>query len=56
MTKEKFNELLHRLRKGDCAALEPIYNEYYHNMVVVAFYVLHNESDAEDAASNAIEK
>lgn len=56
MTKDKFNELLYRIQRGDRSALEPIYNEYYSSMKATAFFVVHNESDAEDAASEALLK
>lgn len=56
MTKEKFNELLYKIRQGDRSALAPIYNEYYSSMKASAFFILRNESDAEDAASEAVIK
>lgn len=56
MTKEKFNELLYKIGNGDNTALEGIFNEYYGSLKATAFFILHNESDAEDAASNAILK
>jgi len=56
MTKDKFNELLYRIQKGDRSALEPIFNEYHSGMKTAAYFILHNESDAEDAASEAMMK
>lgn len=56
MTKEKFNELLYRIQKGDSSAIEPIFKEYYSGMKTAAYFILYNESDAEDAASEAMMK
>ena len=56
MTKDKFNELLYRIQRGDRSALGPIFNEYYSGMKTAAYFILHNESDAEDAASEAMMK
>ncbi len=56
MTKEKFNDVLYRIGNGDNTALEKIFNEYYGSMKATAFFILHNESDAEDVASNALVK
>ena len=56
MTKDKFNELLHRIRNGDNSALEPIYNEYHSSMQATANFILHEEADAQDAASEALLK
>ncbi|MCM1368217.1 MAG: sigma-70 family RNA polymerase sigma factor [Roseburia sp.] len=56
MTKEKFNELLHKLQIGDMYALEPLYNEFHSNMVASAIFIVHNEADADDVASEALLK
>ncbi len=56
MNTELFNRLLREIHNGDMGALEPIYNAYYKKMVLSARYVLHNSTDAQDAASQALVK
>lgn len=56
MTNEKFNKLLHMIHDGDNNALEPIYKEFYETMFITARCKMHNEFDAQDAASSAIMK
>ncbi len=56
MTKDKFNDLLYKIQKGDGSSLEPIFSEYYSGMKTTAYFILHNESDAEDAASESMLK
>ena len=54
MNYKRFNHLLLQVRDGNVSAIQPIYDEYYRSMYLTALNVLHNEEDAEDAASQAI--
>lgn len=56
METENFIKLLKQINKGKIQALLPIYYEYYEKMKLSALRILHNEADAQDAASNVILK
>ena len=53
MTKDKFNGLLRSLKGGNKWAFEDIYNEYCGKMRFVAWQILRNESDVDDALQTA---
>ena len=51
MDKTKFIRCLKRIRSGDMDGLLPIFSEYYEELKITAKRILHNDSNAEDAAS-----
>ena len=54
MTQKTFNECLNKIRCGNTQGLEDIFNEYYKKIYYTALWKVHNETDAEDIASNFI--
>ncbi len=56
MRKEKFNDLLLKIKSGDKAAFTVLYREYYPKMFSAAKYITNNREDAEDAVHQAFIK
>ena len=56
MTEKDFKNIMRKVYEGDVAAFAPIYDEFYGVMVLTAAQILHNQHDAEDAASSVILK
>ena len=56
MDKTKFIRCLKRIRSGDMGGLLPIFSEYYEELKITAKRILHNDSNAEDAASTVLIK
>ena len=54
MTEKDFKNIMRKVYEGDVAAFAPIYDEFYGVMVLTAAQILHNQHDAEDAASSVI--
>lgn len=56
MTTKQFIILLKQIHNGKTCALNEIFYEYYKKMKITANFILKNNVDAEDAASNVIHK
>lgn len=56
MTKEKFNELIQKSRKGNKDTFIKVYNEFYPKMLYAAECVTKNIEDAKDAVQQAFAK
>lgn len=56
MTKEKFNDLLCRIRKGNKDAFVILYNDFYPKMLYAAECITGNREDACDAVQQAFIK
>lgn len=56
MTEKEFKIIMRKVYDGDVAAFAPIYDDFYGIMVLTAAQILHNQHDAEDAASSVILK